>query len=270
MNDTIELRQRSKQVRRDILTLLLEAGWGYPGSALSCVEILVTLYWEKLRVEPGNPGWPDRDRFVLSKWHAAHALYSVLTRRGFLSFDELLSLAKPRSSAQSVSSTSPIKGVDVPHLSLGQGLSVACGLALSARMAESSRRVYCLMGDGELQEGQVWECALTCSAKSLDNLCAVIDVNEFQAAGKSEDIKPMKDPAQKFRSFGWHSIDVAGHDVEALLAAYSEAESVKGKPTAILAATVKGKGVSFMESNPVWHSKSLSERDYEQAMRELK
>jgi transketolase len=270
MNDTIELKQRSKQVRRDILTLLLEAGWGYPGSSMSCVEILVALYWGKLRVEPGNPNWADRDRFVLSKWHAAPALYSVLTRRGFLGFDDLLGLVKPRSSAQSPCRTADVNGVDVPYVSLGQGLSVASGLALSARMAESSRRVFCLIGEGELQEGQIWESALTCSAKSLDNLCAIVDVNEFQAAGKSDDIKPVKEPAQKFRAFGWHSIDVSGHDVEALLAAYNEAETVTGKPTAIIAATTKGKGISFMESNPAWHSKALTERDYEQAMRELK
>jgi transketolase len=265
----LELRQIAKSVRRDILTMLLEAGSGHVGGSLSAVDVLVSLYWGVMNVRPERPAWEDRDRLVLSKAHAAPALYSVLARRGFFDARDLLTFRKLGSELQGFPDMHKTPGIDASVGSPGQGLSLANGIAIAAKRDRKDFRVYCLIGDGEAHEGQVWEAAMTSAHHALDNVCAVIDRNMMMGDGSTEDIIALMPLADKWRTFNWHVIEVDGHDVERLNAAFGEASSVKGRPTLVLAKTVKGKGVPFMEGKREWHDQRLSEELYEEAMRAL-
>lgn len=264
------LRERAKQIRTDILTMVHQAGSGHPGGSLSAVEIMVALYYtDIMRVKPEQPDDPDRDRFILSKGHAAPVVYSVLCRKGFFCDSHLCSLRKLGSILQGHPHARHVPGLDCSSGSLGQGLSVANGLALGARMKKKDYRVYCLLGDGELQEGQVWEAAMTAAQHKLDNVCAVIDNNHVQLDGRTEDIKMLEPVAAKWRDFGWNVLEVDGHSLQAMYDAYRSAMDAKGKPTVIVAETVKGKGVSFMENQAGWHGLAPNTEQLADALREV-
>ncbi len=265
----IELGQIAKVVRRDVLTMVLEAGSGHLGGSLSAVDILVALYWEAMRLRPDRPSWEDRDRFVLSKAHAAPALYAVLARRGYYDVKELLTFRKLKSKLQGFPDMHKTPGIDASVGSPGQGLSIANGMAMAAKRDGRGFRVYCLMGDGEAHEGQIWEAAMTAAHHGLDNVCAVIDRNMMMGDGSTEDIVALAPLADKWRTFNWRVTEVDGHDIERLTAAFSEARSVKGGPTLVLARTTKGKGVPFMENRAEWHDRVLTEELYEEAMKAL-
>ncbi|MBD3348890.1 MAG: transketolase [Candidatus Eisenbacteria bacterium] len=265
----IELKDISKIVRRDVLTMVLEAGSGHLGGSLSAVDLMVALYWDVMRIRPDHPVWEDRDRFVLSKAHAAPALYAVLARRGYYDVKDLLTFRKLKSRLQGFPDMHTTIGIDASVGSPGQGLSIANGIAMAARMDGRQFRVYCLIGDGEAHEGQIWEAAMTAAHHNLDNVCAIIDRNMMMGDGSTEDIVALSPLEDKWRTFNWHVIEVDGHDFERLGSAFSEAASVKGRPTLIHARTVKGKGVPFMEGKPEWHDRKLTEELYEEAMRAL-
>ncbi len=265
----IELRDIAKVVRRDVLTMVLEAGSGHIGGSLSAVDVLVALYWEVMRLNPERPHWEERDRFILSKAHAAPALYAALARRGYIDVKALLTFRKLRSQLQGFPDMHKTPGIDASVGSPGQGLSIANGIAMAARRDGRSFRVYCLMGDGEAHEGQVWEAGMTAAHHGLDNVCAIIDRNRMMGDGSTEDIVALSPLEDKWRTFNWHVIGVDGHNIEQLLAAFSEAASVKGQPTVLVAKTVKGKGVPFMENKPEWHDRTLTEELYEEAMKAL-
>lgn len=263
-----DLRREAWQTRRDILIMLNAAGSGHPGGSLSEVEILLSLYYYKLRHDPANPHWEGRDKLVLSKGHCCPGLYTVLARRGFFPAEELLTFRKLGSRLQGhADRLAP--GVEASTGSLGQGLSIANGLALAARYDNRDIRVFCLMGDGELNEGQTWEAFMTSSFRHLDNVCAIIDRNRIQQDSFTAVIKDMEPLNAKLAACGWHVIEVDGHDMEALIDGLDEAESVKGRPTAIIAHTIKGKGVSFMENQPVWHGKAPNNQELAAALAEL-
>jgi transketolase len=265
----IELRDIAKVVRRDVLTMTLEAGSGHIGGSLSAVDLLVALYWSVLKINPTRPGWEERDRFVLSKAHAAPALYATLARRGYFNVQELLTFRKLKSMLQGFPDMQKTPGIDASVGSPGQGLSIANGIAMAARRDRMQFRVYCMIGDGEAHEGQIWEAAMTAAHHRLDNVCAIMDRNMMMGDGSTEDIVALSPLADKWRTFNWHVIEVDGHNMEQLLAAFSEAASVKGQPTLVHAKTVKGKGVPFMESKPEWHDRALTEELYEEAMKAL-
>lgn len=265
----IELRDIAKVIRRDVLTMTLESGSGHIGGSLSAVDVLVVLYWEVMRARPDRPQWEDRDRLVLSKAHASPALYSVLARRGYFNVQELMTFRKLKSLLQGFPDMQRTPGIDASVGSPGQGLSIANGIAMAARRDRKDFRVYCLMGDGEANEGQVWEAAMTAAHHKLDNVCAIIDRNTMMGDGNTEEIVALSPLADKWRTFNWHVTDVDGHNIERLSSAFSEASSVKGQPTLLLARTVKGKGVPFMENKPEWHDRTLTEDLYEEAMKAL-
>lgn len=245
-----------------------DAASGHPGGSLSCMDILTTLYFDEMRVDPNQPHDPDRDRFVMSKGHCSPAVYSVLALRGFFP-EEDLKMFRSIDGHMSGHVEMHVPGVDMSTGSLGQGISAAVGMALGGKYNKKSYRVYAIMGDSEVAEGQVWEAMLTSAKFKLDNLCAVVDVNGLQIDGKTEDVMPTEPLDQKFEAFGWHVIKVDGHDYEEIANAFAEAESIKGKPTMILAKTVKGKGVSFMENDAGWHGKAPNDEQYAQARAEL-
>jgi transketolase len=263
-----ELRRKAWEVRRDILTMLEAAGSGHSGGSLSEVEILLSLYYYKLRHDPSKPDWEGRDKFVLSKGHACPGLYTVLAHRGFFPKEELFTFRKLGARLQG-HAYSGVPGVEASTGSLGQGLSIANGMALAARADGRDSRAYCLMGDGELDEGQIWEAAMTAGFRHLDNLCGIIDRNHIQQDSFTEEIKDLDPLGQKWAACGWHVIDVDGHDALALMDALDAAERVKGRPTVLIAHTVKGKGVSFMENRAEWHGKAPKKPEMEQALAEL-
>lgn len=269
LNQT-ELKNIATRVRMDILTQTHSAASGHPGGSLSIAEIMTYLYFVEMNVDPQNPECADRDRFVLSKGHAAPALYAALAERGFFSTDELTTLRKVDSHLQGHPSLGHVPGVDMTTGSLGQGLSAACGMAVAAKIDGKSYRTYAVVGDGESQEGQIWEAAMLAAHRKLDNLCVVLDWNGLQIDGEVEKIMNPTPYPEKFEAFGWHTISVDGHDFDALAAAFAEAKTVKGKPTVIIAKTVKGKGVSFMENRVEWHGSAPKDAQYAQGMEELK
>jgi transketolase len=264
-----ELRDIAKIVRRDVLTMTLQAGAGHIGGSLSAVDLLTVLYWGAMRVSPERPQWEDRDRFVLSKAHASPALYAALARRGYFDVKELMTFRKLKSLLQGFPDMQRTPGIDASVGSPGQGLSIANGIAMAAKRDSKTFRVYCLMGDGEAHEGQIWEAAMTAAHHGLDNVCAITDRNMMMGDGSTEDIVALSPLADKWRTFNWHVIEVDGHNIEQLQAAFSEAASVKGHPTLVHAKTVKGKGVPFMENKPEWHDRTLTEDLYEEAMKAL-
>jgi len=264
-----ELKQKAVKLRRDIIEMLYEAGSGHPGGSLSVLDILVLLYYRVMRIDAANCQYHDRDRLVLSKGHACPALYAVLADKGFFPAGELKRLRKIDSILQGHPDMRKTPGVEMSSGSLGQGLSVANGMALAARLENSRRRIFVILGDGEIQEGQVWEAAMTSAHYRLDNLTAFLDFNGLQIDGWVRDVKSLEPLLEKWKSFGWHALEVDGHDYRSLMEGVSRAFANKGAPTMIIARTVKGKGVSFMENQVDWHGKAPGKDEYEKALREL-
>ena len=269
-NELKALKTIACKVRMGIIESTNAAKSGHPGGSLSSTEVLTYLYFKEMNVDPANPKWAERDRFVLSKGHCAPALYSVLAHRGFFPVEDLIKLRKIGSYLQGHPNMNSVPGVDMSTGSLGQGISTACGMALAAKVQGNPCRVYTLLGDGEIQEGQVWEASMFAAHYKLDNLCAIIDNNGLQIDGNIKDVMSPYPIVDKFQAFGFHVITVDGHDYEALEKAFAEAKTVKGQPTAIVMNTTKGKGVSFMENQAGWHGKSTNPAEFETAMAELK
>lgn len=263
------LQRLCEESRSDVIETLGYVGSGHSGPSLSIIELLVTLYFHEMRVDASNPNWDERDRFVLSKGHGALGYYAVLSRCGFFPRDELFTFESLGSRLQGHPDRLLTPGVELSTGSLGQGLSFAAGVAIAARMQGKDTRAYCLMGDGETQEGNVWEAAMSAAKFKLDNLLAIVDWNNLQGGITLEVMPSMEPYVDKWLAFGWHVIDIPGHDVPTLLNAYHEARQTKGKPTIIIARTVKGKGVSFMENDPNWHAGVLKGEQLEQARREI-
>lgn len=264
-----ELQLAAANVRKCVIEGTYNAASGHPGGSLSIADIITYLYMYKLHVDPKNPTMEDRDRFVLSKGHTAPALYGALALKGFFPVEDIKTLRKPGSHLQGHPSLGKTPGIDMSTGSLGQGISVAVGMALGAKRKNAGYRVYAVLGDGEIEEGQVWEAAMFAAAKGLDNLVAVVDNNNLQIDGTIEEVNSPYPIDEKFAAFGWNVIQIDGHDFDQIDAAFTAAEACKGKPTAIVAKTVKGKGVSFMENQVGWHGKAPNAEQYQQAMDEL-
>lgn len=269
LNSIKDLKIMANDVRKDIIKMLYLAGSGHTGGSLSATDILTTLYFNVMNHDPKNPSWPDRDRFVLSKGHGCPALYAVLARAGYIPMEELKTLRKLNSRLQGHPSKVDLPCLEASTGSLGQGLGMSMGMALGAKLDQKSFRVYCLMGDGEQNEGSVWESAMAAAHYHLDNLVGIIDHNYLQIDGYTKKIMDTDPLGEKYRAFGWHVIKVDGHNFEQLLKAFNDARQVKNKPTLILARTVKGKGVSFMEDKVEWHGKAPDEDETNQALKEL-
>ena len=269
----LELQKMANEVRKDIVTAVHSAKSGHPGGSLSAADVFTYLYFEEMNIDPKDPKKPDRDRFVLSKGHTAPGLYSALAERGFFPKEDLTTLRQIGSHLQGHPCMQHTPGLDMSSGSLGQGISAAVGMALSAKVFGDSYRVYTLLGDGELQEGEVWEASMFASAKKLDNLCVIVDNNNLQIDGtidgRIEDVNSPYPIDEKFKAFGFHVINVNGHDFDELRAAFAEAKTVKGQPTVIIMKTVKGKGVSFMENNAAWHGSAPNDEQYAVAMADL-
>ncbi|EET58419.1 Transketolase, thiamine diphosphate binding domain protein [Marvinbryantia formatexigens DSM 14469] len=266
----LELQKTANEIRKGIVTAVHSAKAGHPGGSLSAAEVFTYLYFEEMNIDPKDPKKPDRDRFVLSKGHTAPGLYSALAHRGYFPVEDLKTLRKLGSYLQGHPSMQYIPGVDMSSGSLGQGISAACGMALSAKMSNEDYRVYTLLGDGEIQEGQVWEAAMFAGARKLDNLVVIVDNNGLQIDGRIEDVCNPYPIDKKFEAFNFHVINVAdGNDFDQLKAAFDEARATKGMPTAIVMKTVKGKGVSFMENQVSWHGTAPNDEQYAIAMADL-
>ncbi len=263
------LREKAKAVRVEILKMLAEAGSGHTGGSLSATDIATAIYFYKLKHKPEDPGWRERDRFILSKGHAAPLLYAVLALSGYFDVSLLKTLRKLGSPLQGHPSSKSLPGVEVSTGSLGQGLSIANGIAIGLKMDGLDSRVYCLLGDGEIQEGQVWEAAMTAAHYRLDNMCAMVDLNGLQIDGPVSEVKGIEPVDMKWKAFGWHVIDIDGNDMDAIVKALDAAESVKGKPTVILARTLKGKGVSFFEGKVKYHGIAPTQEELRRALKEL-
>ncbi|MBN2462693.1 MAG: transketolase [Dehalococcoidia bacterium] len=264
-----ELEKMAKRLRRHVIQMIATAGSGHPGGSLSAADIVTALYFKVMRHDPKNLQWSDRDRFVLSKGHAAPILYAALAECGYFPVEELATLRKLGSRLQGHTDRTLTPGVEMSAGSLGQGLSFGIGIALAGRLDKRDYHVYVLLGDGECEEGQVWEAAMFAPHFQMDNLTAIVDHNEIQLDGRCCDIMGLEPMADKWRAFNWHVIEIDGHDIKQILQALKEAGEVKGKPTVIIAHTVKGKGVSFMEGNVDFHGKSPNAQETEQALKEL-
>lgn len=268
-NKIQELKSMSKVIRKDIVTMLTESASGHPGGSLSIADIVTILYFDEMNIDPKNPKDPNRDRFVLSKGHAAPVLYSALARRGYFDPAELTTLRKFGSNLQGHPNMNDLPGIDMSTGSLGQGISAAVGMALAGKLDNKDYRVFTILGDGELEEGQVWEAAMSAAHYRLDNLTAFVDFNGLQIDG---DIKEVMSPCpidKKFEAFGWNVIVINGHDYEEIISAIQKAKSTKGAPTCIVCNTVKGKGVSFMENEAAWHGTAPTKEQCEQAIKEI-
>jgi|WetSurMetagenome_2_1015567.scaffolds.fasta_scaffold01273_3 transketolase len=263
------LQEKAREIRIEIVRMLEKSGSGHTGGSLSAADIVAALYFYKLRHRPDEPEWSGRDRFVLSKGHAAPVLYAALALTGYIDKSSLCSLRKLDCVLQGHPSSKMLKGVEVSTGSLGQGLSIANGMALGLRLDKSDSRVYCLIGDGESQEGQVWEAAMSAAHYRLDNVCAIIDLNGLQIDGKVCDVMNIEPVEDKWKAFGWHTIPVNGHNMQAIVDALDAAEKVKGKPCIILARTIKGKGVSIFEGKAEYHGLAPNSAELEIAMKEL-
>ncbi len=264
------LKKTAAQIRLDILEEVHAASSGHPGGSLSIAEIITYLYYVEMNVDPKNPQWADRDRLVLSKGHTAPALYAALAEKGFFDRSELKKLRHIDSFLQGHPDMKGTPGIDMSTGSLGLGISTACGMALAAKIDNKSYRTYTIVGDGESEEGQVWEAAMFAAHYKLDNLCVILDWNGLQIDGPITEVMNPTPHDKKLEAFGFHVISIDGHDWNAIEAAFNEAKSVKGKPTAIIARTVKGKGVSFMENQVGWHGSAPNDEQYEQAVAEIK
>lgn len=265
----LELQKVANEIRKGIVTSVHAAKAGHPGGSLSAAELFTYLYFEEMNIDPREPGKPDRDRFVLSKGHTAPGLYAALANRGYFPVEDLTTLRHLGSYLQGHPDMKHIPGVDMSSGSLGQGISAAVGMALSAKLSGDSYRVYTLLGDGEIQEGQVWEAAMLAAHRKLDNLVVIVDNNNLQIDGKITEVNSPYPIDKKFEAFNFHVINIDGHNFDEIAAAFKEARETKGQPTAIIAKTVKGKGVSFMENQVSWHGSAPNDEQYAAAMEEL-
>lgn len=264
------LKNIANDIRKDIIEEVYQAQSGHPGGSLSCTDILTVLYFNQMNVDPKKPEDANRDRLILSKGHCSPALYAVLARKGYFDKEELKNFRKMDSFLQGHPDMKKTPGVDMTTGSLGQGLSAAVGMAIASKMNQAGCRVYCVLGDGEIEEGQIWESAMAAYKNKLDNLCVILDNNSLQIDGKIQDVAGLDNIEGKFKNFGFNTIVVNGHDMQQLIDSFETAKLTKGKPTVIIAKTVKGKGVSFMEGKAEWHGKSPNEEQYKQAIKELK
>lgn len=267
--NNLELEKMANEIRKDIVTAVHSAKSGHPGGSLSSADIFTYLYFEEMNVDPANPKWEDRDRFVLSKGHVAPGLYSTLAEKGYFPKEDLKTLRHTGSYLQGHPDMKHIPGIDMSSGSLGQGVSVAVGMAAAGKYDKKDYRVYTLTGDGEIQEGQIWEAAMWAGHRKLDNLVVIVDNNNLQIDGSVEDVCSPYPIGKKFEAFNFHVINIDGNDFDQIRAAFKEARETKGMPTAIIAKTVKGKGVSFMENAAGWHGKAPNDEEYEIAMADL-
>lgn len=264
-----ELADQAREVRRDIIAMTFRAGSGHPGGSLSVTDLLVALFFEEIKVDPAQPNWADRDRVVLSKGHAAPALYAVMAHKGFLPHAELASLREVGSRLQGHVDRRKLPGIEASTGCLGQGIGMAVGMALDHRLAKRPGRVYAILGDGECQAGPTWEALMAAGHYQLDNLVVIVDRNGYETDGSTESLMGIEPLAEKLRAFRFETIEIDGHDLSAILGAFQHARATHGRPTAIVARTVKGKGVSFMENTHVYHGKPPSRDEAERAMKEL-
>jgi transketolase len=272
LEETMETKQYEEiasRIRVSIIKSVHSAGSGHPGGSLSAADIVTALYFKEMNIDPKNPRMEGRDKFILSKGHAAPVQYAALAERGYFPKEELLTLRKMGSHLQGHPNRDKVPGIEMSTGSLGQGFSVCIGMALAGKLNHDPGRIYALLGDGELQEGLIWEAAMAAGHYKLDNLCAIVDWNGLQIDGKNDDVMTVKPIDEKFKAFGFHVITIDGHNFEEIFAAFDEARACKGKPTAIIAKTHKGHGVSFMEDNPGWHGKAPDEEQARQAVIEL-
>ncbi len=263
------LREQAREVRYQIIKMIARAGSGHPGGSLSATDIGAALFFHEMKHNPKNPEWDERDRFILSKGHAAPLLYVLLAKSGYFEESYLKTLREYKSILQGHPSSYLTPGVEVSTGSLGQGLSIGCGIALAGKMDEKNFRVFTLLGDGELDEGQVWEAAMFAAHKKLDNLCAIVDRNRLQIDGDTEDVMALESLQDKWKSFGWNTIKIDGHDFEEILDAFEKFKNNHNKPFVIIARTIKGRGVSFMENKAEWHGKVPTGKLLEIALQEL-
>lgn len=263
------LKKIAKEIRRGIIEEVYNAKSGHPGGSLSCSDILTVLYFNQMNIDEKKPDDPNRDRLVLSKGHASPALYSVLAQKGYFDKQLLQTFRKIGSNLQGHPDMNKVSGVDMTTGSLGQGLSTAVGMAIASKMDSAGCRIYCIVGDGEIEEGQIWEAATLASKNKLDNLCVILDNNNLQIDGEIDKVGGMNNITERFLSFGFNVLNIDGHNMDSLIDAFTTAKQTKGKPTIIIAKTLKGKGVSFMENKAEWHGKAPSEEEYKLAMSEL-
>ena len=261
-----ELTKKAVEIRKGIIEAVYRAQSGHPGGSLSVADILTVLYFHEMNIKPEEPNWEDRDRLVLSKGHCSPALYSCLANREYFPIEDLKTFRKIDSYLQGHPDKNKVPGVDMTTGSLGQGLSAANGMAIAGKMDNKDYRVYCILGDGEIEEGQIWEAAMTSNKYKLDNLCVIVDNNNLQIDGTIEEVMSSYPIDEKFRSFGFEIIKIDGHDIEEITKAFEVAKNIKGKPTCIIAKTVKGKGISYMENQVGWHGKAPNEEQYKEAM----
>ena len=266
---TVELKEIARNIRMTVIEAVHAAGSGHPGGSLSAADIMTVLYFDEMNIDPKNPQMDERDRFVLSKGHAAPVLYAALAERGFFPKEDVLTLRKLGSKFQGHPSRDKVPGVEMSTGSLGQGISVAVGMAIADKLDKKERRVYALLGDGEIQEGIVWEAFMAASHYGLSNLTAIIDWNGLQIDGKNDDVMTVKPIDEKLKAFGWDVTVIDGHDIDEIKKAFEHARGETNKPSAIIAKTHKGKGVSFMEDQAGWHGKAPNDEQFEQAMKEL-
>ncbi|KPK30511.1 MAG: transketolase [Nitrospira bacterium SG8_35_1] len=269
VTDVEELKKIAKSVRIRILHMLTTAGSGHTGGSLSAADVAVAIYFSKMKFNPKDPSWKDRDRFILSKGHAAPLQYSIMAEAGYFPEETTQTLRTTESPLQGHPCCKRLPGIEVSTGSLGQGLSVANGMALGLRLDRNPARVYCIMGDGEIQEGQIWEAAMTAAHYKIDNLCAVVDCNGLQIDGPVAKVMNIEPVVDKWEAFGWHVIDIDGHNMEQIVGALDKAEGIKGKPTVIIANTTKGKGVSFFENKVEYHGVAPSLEELEKAVKEI-
>lgn len=269
-NDLVlSLRNKTKTIRKDILEMIYSAGSGHPGGSLSIADVITVLYFHEMKIDPAHPKWPDRDRFILSKGHTCPAWYSCLAERGFFPVESLSTLRSIDSMLQGHPDMKKTPGIDFTTGSLGQGLSAGVGMALSSKMDAMSNRVYVVLGDGELNEGQVWEAVMLAAKYQLDNLVAIVDYNKLQLDGTTEEIMPLEPLSLKWKAFNWEVVSINGHDIPSILQALETAHHTKGKPTCIIAHTIKGKGISFMENQLDWHGKAPDKEQLDKALDEI-
>lgn len=269
INDVKKLSEIAKDIRKGIIEAVYSGQSGHPGGSLSIADIMTVLYFYEMNINPENPKDENRDRLVLSKGHCAPALYSTLANRGFFEVEELRTLRNIESRLQGHPDMNKIPGVDMTTGSLGQGLSAANGMAIAGKLNNKYYRVYCIMGDGEIEEGQIWEAAMASNKYKLDNLCVIVDNNNLQIDGTIEEVMSSYPIDEKFKSFGFQVINIDGHNIQEIIDAFDVARNIKGKPVCIIAKTIKGKGVSFMENKAEWHGKAPNKEQYEQAIKEI-
>jgi transketolase len=269
ITDIEELKKVAKKIRVNILHMLTKSGSGHTGGSLSAADVAVAIYFSKMKFDPNNPKWEERDRFIMSKGHAAPLIYAIMAEAGYFPMETIDTLRKIESPLQGHPCCQKLPGIEVSTGSLGQGLSVANGMALGLRLDSNPARVFCIMGDGEIQEGQIWEAAMTASHYKIDNLCGVVDYNGLQIDGPVEEVMNINPVHDKWEAFGWHVIDIDGHDMESIVRALDEAENTKGRPSVLIANTTKGKGSSIFEDKVEFHGVTPTQEEFDKAVKEI-